>query len=141
MTHDPSKTVTCEWRERFEALVASRMQTPFAWGSHDCCTWGADAVETQTGVDLGEGQRGTYSDAAGAARVLASLGGIESLAARAGDPIPVLHATVGDIGLLPTEGRDLIGVCAGQHWLTVAKNGLTARKLSDARLAWRVARG
>jgi hypothetical protein len=137
MTHDPTDTVRDEARERFEALVRSRLREPFAWGAHDCCMWAADAVLAKTGRDPAAQFRGAYSDAMGAARLIESLGGIEAIGAMAGHEIAPLMATWGDIGLVILEDRELLSVCDGRHWLGTALGGLSARPLNAARKAWR----
>ena len=141
MTHDATRTLRDEPRERFDALVRDRMATTFAWGQHDCCLFAADCVLAQTGIDLAADLRGTYTDAMGAARALQFIGGIKAAGDRAGPAIPALAARVGDVGLVMLEDRELLAVCAGPVWLAPAATGLAARPLSGARLAWRVARG
>ena len=54
----------CAWRQQLDALIASRMAAPFAWGAHDCCLFAADAVLAQTGEDPAAEFRGTYASAA-----------------------------------------------------------------------------
>lgn len=139
--HDPALTLPCTWRQRFDALVAQRLRTPFAWGSHDCCLWAADCVLATTGHDPAADLRGTYTTALGAARVLSAIGGLPAAGARGGPAIPPLAAAVGDVGLVQHDGRDLMAVCAGSVWLAPAANGLAALPLSAATLAWRVAHG
>lgn len=141
MTHDPTDIQACTWRERFDALVAQRMRTPFAWGSHDCCLFAADAVLASTGVDHASDLRGTYDDAASALRVLRAAGGLDAVAARAGEPVPPLMAQIGDVGVVATEGRESLAVCVGSVWLAPAAAGLAALPLESARAAWRVAHG
>lgn len=132
-------TQACAWRQRLDALIAARMATPFAWGTHDCCLFAADAVLAQTGEDPAAEFRGTYSDAASALGLLQDLGGLPAVAARAGDPIPPLCARVGDIGLVEYEGRASLAVCAGPVWLVPAEQGLAALPIDCAIAAWRVA--
>lgn len=122
-------------------LIAERLTMPFAWGTHDCCLWAADAVLTQTGVDHAAAYRGTYGDALGAARLVRDLGGLEAIAARAGTLIRPMQAALGDIGLLHRGDRDVLGVCAGQEWLVVGDFGLVPLRLDEAALAWSVSRG
>lgn len=140
-THDPSATTASAWRARFDALVAQRLRTPFAWGSHDCCLWAADCVQATTGHDPAADLRGSYTTALGAARVLASIGGLAAAGARGGPPIPPLAAAVGDVGLVQHGGRELLAVCAGEVWLAPALPGLAALPLAAATLAWRVPHG
>ena len=139
MRHDASLTTPCAWRAALDALVAECMRKPFEWGVHDCCMWAADCVLATSGIDHAADVRGTYSDAAGALRVLAQLGGIEAVGARAGAEIPPLAAAVGDVGLIESAGRQLLAVCVGQVWLAPAAAGLGAHPLPEARKAWRVA--
>jgi hypothetical protein len=138
MMHDALLTTPCAWRPRFEALVAARMHTPFAWGVHDCCLWAADCVLTITGVDHAADLRGTYSAALEAQRVLVRLGGIEAVAARAGPRIGPFAAAVGDVGLIALDDRALLAVCVGAFWLAPAAKGLAAHSLDVATAAWSV---
>lgn len=52
---------------------------PFAWGTMDCVMWATGAVLAVHGVDPVPHLRGAYSDAAGAARLLRKIGGMERL--------------------------------------------------------------
>jgi len=130
----------CAWRERLDALIASRMAEPFAWGTHDCCLFAADAVLAQTGEDPAAEFRGTYASATEAVALLKYLCGLSAVASRAGEPVAALCAQVGDIGLVAHEGRELLGVCAGPVWLVPADHGLAALPIDSATSAWRVAK-
>jgi len=130
----------CAWRQQLDALIASRMAAPFAWGAHDCCLFAADAVLAQTGEDPAAEFRGTYADAREALELLTDLGGLQAVAARAGESIPALCAQVGDIGLVEHDGRELLAVCAGPVWLVPAEQGLAALPIDSATSAWRVAK-
>ena len=137
--HDPTQVQACEWREALRALVSARLAEPFAWGRNDCCLWAADAVLATTGTDHAAGLRGTYSTAAEAVRVVAELGGMEAIGARAGEAIPPMMAAEGDVGLLTIDGRDMLAVCCGPGWLAPSALGLALHQLDMARAAWRVA--
>lgn len=130
-----------DWAQRLDALVAQAQLRPFEWGVHDCCLWAADAVQAQTGLDPAADLRGTYSDAAGAARVLRAHGGLRGVAVRGGAPIAPLFAATGDVGLVRDERRPLLAVCAGIHWLAVTSAGLRALPFSAALMVWGVGRG
>lgn len=125
--------------QALDALIAARARAPFAWGAFDCVLFAADAVLVQSGRDLAAAYRGTYSTAAGAAALLRRLGGLRTLAAQAGPEIPPALARRGDVGLLRHAGRELLGVCAGELWLSPAQGtGLAAQPLTAALAAWRV---
>ena len=140
MTHDPTDIQPFPWSLRLDALIAARMAAPFAWGTHDCCLFAADAVVAQTSEDPAAEFRGMYVDARGAVALLTDLGGLQAVAARAGEFIPALCAQVGDIGLVEHEGRELLAVCAGPVWLVPAEQGLAALPIDSAISAWRVAK-
>ena len=140
VTHDAADFHVAGWQERLQALIQSRMHTPFAWGSHDCCMWAADAVQAQTGIDPASQWRGAYNAASGAVQQLAELGGLAAVGALAGPSILPLQASVGDVGLVHDGERDILAVCAGDVWLLAGNQGLAALPLDAARLAWRVAR-
>ena len=141
MHHDPAAAQPLAWRQRFDALVAQRSRTPFAWGSHDCCLWAADAVLAITGVDLAAAYRGTYACAAGAARLLQRLGGLAALGQQVGPAIAPLQATVGDVGLVQRSDRQMLAVCCGAGWLVPGTAGLVLLQLDEALQAWRISHG
>ena len=127
------------WPTRYAALCSARMNAPFEWGVHDCCLWAADAVEALTGVDYAAAWRGTYSSAAGAARLVAELGGIRAIATGAlGDAVAPLLAGLGDLVLIDQGGREMLGVCNGAEALVVGPAGLEAVSMPSALAAWKV---
>jgi hypothetical protein len=115
------------------------MAEPFAWGGHDCCLFASDAVQALTGHDPAADLRG-YRTEREALRIIQAQGGLRAIAqARAGAEVPVLAAQVGDVGLLPLDGRDTLAVCGGAHWLAPGALGLAALPLDAAVAAWRAA--
>lgn len=128
-----------DWAERLDALVCGRLHEPFEWGRNDCCLFAADAVLACTGTDLAEGLRGSYGDAAGAARLLRRFGGVAGLAEKsAGTEIEPVMAQCGDIGLAVIDGRDTLAVCAGPHWYAPGEHGLALLVLEQVSRAWRL---
>jgi hypothetical protein len=126
-----------DWQLRLQAFVQSRLAAPFAWGAQDCCLFVCDAIEAITGHDPAADLRG-YSTERAALRILRAQGGVRGLAdARAGAPVPVLAAQVGDVGLLPLDGRDTLALCGGAHWLAPGALGIVALPLDAASDAWR----
>ena len=128
------------WEDRFTSLVQSRLREPFAWGGQDCCLWAADCVQALTGIDPAESLRGTYSTALEAARIVTELGGLEAIVTAAlGEPLGgPLFASVGDIGIVETNGRQSLAVCNGAHWLAPSDGGMVPVPLELAATAWRV---
>lgn len=141
MTHDPSQTIACTWRDRFDSFIQSRMRSPFEWGTNDCCMFAADAVLAAHGIDHAEDVRGSYSTEKEARRLLRRLGGLAAIASRGGDEIAPLMANVGDVGLIAQEERELLGVCVGGVWLVPTRDGLCAVQIDAAKRAWSVKHG
>jgi hypothetical protein len=137
---DPFDAVADPAQVRLNRLLADRMARPFAWGVQDCCIFAADCVQALTGVDPAADVRGTYADAAGALATLEAQGGITTVGARAGAPIPPLDARAGDVGVVRLDARDMLAVCVGALWLAPAAGGLAALPFTAAAQAWRVPR-
>lgn len=130
-----------DWQVRLHACVADRLNKPFTWGVQDCCMFAADCVEAVTGVDPAADLRGSYADAAGAARVLEFFGGVVSLAVeRLGGVVRTELAQPGDVGLTMQDGRQTLAVCTGQHWHAPAALGLVALAPEQISRAWRCCR-
>jgi hypothetical protein len=131
-----------DWQSRLQACQAERCARPFAWGAQDCALFGADCVLAQTGSDAAADVRGTYFDAAGAARVIRALGGLRAIAAaRLGAEVSPLLAQTGDIGLVMSGERECFAVCSGDGWIAPAADGLEHVPMSCALTAWRCVRG
>jgi hypothetical protein len=126
-----------DWQLRLQAFVQSRLAEPFAWGKQDCCLFVCDAIKAITGHDPAADLRG-YSTEREAMRILRAHGGVRGLAdTRAGAAVPLLAAQVGDVGLLPLDGRDTLALCGGAHWMAPGAAGLVALPLDAAVAAWR----
>jgi hypothetical protein len=63
-----------DWEARLAAYLEPLRAVPFAWGTHDCCTFAAGAVEAMTGEDPMPEFRGRYTTALGSARALKTYG-------------------------------------------------------------------
>jgi hypothetical protein len=128
-----------DWQERLEALIASRIDAPFAWGVNDCALFAADAVAAVTGHDPAADARGTYTDEKGALRTIKKMGGLAAIAeTRAGGvEVPPSMARVGDV-VLGVMGRECLGICGGATWHAPGADGLAAAPMSTVLKAWRV---
>lgn len=129
------------WQLHLDALVCSRLHTPFGWGGFDCCLFGADAVLAVTGVDLAQGLRG-YHGARQGLRLLRRVGGIPALLTGAlGFPQRTDVARSGDIVVLPADrrGRDAVGVVVSTRSAVLpGARGLVTAPLSAASALWAV---
>ena len=131
-----------DWQDRLTYLLGEVHRDPFIWGKLDCCLLAAAAVEAQTGVDLAEPFRGTYSDAAGAARHLRASGGLRGLGARVGPEVGPLMAQHGDVGIVRgVNGKPVMAVFSGVQWLAPTAAGIVALPPLSAIKCWRVGHG
>mgnify|MGYP003574995366 CR=1 FL=1 len=111
---------------------------PFAWGSNDCCTFAAAAVEALTGVNpLASLQ--PYDTPIEAARLIEEGGGLEQLTISfLGTPVPPVMAAVGDIVLVINADREMLGVCNGTNVLAPGKTAIAVLDMESALTAWKI---
>lgn len=136
---------------RAEALAAwldQAVETPRAWGVHDCNLWPANWVLECTGRDPAEPWRSCYRSASGAARIVRRAGGLRALWSAAACRVELAEARrriAGDIGLvrLSSPGvADVLGemvgaICiGGGDWAVVTEGGLLMGRFSVVQ-AWR----
>jgi hypothetical protein len=134
-----------DWEVRLAAYLQPLRLRAFAWGSHDCCTFAAGAVEAMTGVDPMPEFRGHYSTAIGSARALKRFGA-GTLAATMDGKFEGASASLAQRGdVVMTSG--LLGICMGSFLIAVGREGdreglirIERARWVDAR-AWRVAYG
>jgi len=128
-----------DWPERLADYVASKRETEFEWGTHDCCRFAAGAVEAMTGVDRMAGYR--YKGEREALRLIAKAGSLGALAHRLlGEPLEsVALAQRGDVVLADLENGASIGVCLGNVCAFAGlAGGVVFRPLLAAQVAWRI---
>ena len=130
-----------DWPERLAELVEQRRDTPFAWGSHDCCLWAADAVQTITGHDTAAAWRGRYASEAEAEALMAGAAGLYGLVAQAleaqGIPqCPPALAQRGDQALVEHGNTLAMGVVLGEVVAVPGPDGLAYAPIGAIRRAW-----
>ena len=131
-----------DWPLRLEALLAARATQPFAWGSQDCATFAADAVQALTGVDVAPPHLRQHRHARAALRSLRRHGGLHGIAQAAlGTPIAPALAGVGDVLLtLPSaqSHHPMLALCNGASAIAPGPQGLVSLGLGHVSHAWRV---
>lgn len=110
-----------DWEARLAAYLEPLRARAFAWGSHDCCTFAAGAVEAMTGTDPMPEFRGRYSTAIGSARALRRFGAGDLAATLDGkfEAVPASLAHRGDIVM----SSGLLGICLGGFLVAVGREG------------------
>lgn len=112
---------------------------PFTWGSNDCCTFAAAAIEAITGANP-MAAAPSYDSEVGAARLILRAGDMHSLASEfLGASMPPAFAAVGDVVLVENEGREALGICNGTTVIGPSLDrGLVAIGMSAALAAWKI---
>lgn len=134
-----------DWHVLLDDFFRSRAETPFAWGTHDCCLFAADGVMAMTGADpCPRGLRG-YATRRGADFRLARYGGVAGVAAHvcahAGfRAVAPLKAGPGDPAVVTVDGVVHLGLVEhrGLFVRVAADTGMAEAPLAAAIQAWRV---
>lgn len=146
------------WEHRLVAYIAERRETPFAWGSQDCCRFACGGLAVQGLPDPMKGVR-AYKTARGAAGAIRRLGGtLDEAATRLGararlnevapafaqrGSVVLADIAVGDLPVLAdvataeTEVLPALGLVGLDGVaLFAGHDGLVSRPLSTCRRAW-----
>ena len=100
-----------DWEERLNAVVAKHQAMPGEWGKSDCWTLTMDAIRAVRGKGV-LSKLGTYKSEAAGYRVFAKAGfkTVEEALASVLEPVPVLMAQRGDVGVIERDGVISSGV-------------------------------
>lgn len=125
------------WPEALYEHVESKRDVPFSWGTHDCSTFAAGAVEAMTGETV---TLPVVESAAAYVAYLAEHGPLADLVtAELGDPLPSpAFAQRGDVVIVDMDGRESLAVCLGVEAIGPSADGLLAVPMTTASAAWRV---
>ncbi len=124
---------------KLEAFLIERRNTPFEWGTNDCCLFVADAVKVLTNVDYAASLRG-YTTRFGAARRIYKAGGLSSIVDGLLTPINPALARRGDVILCETEEGAALGICVGSKFAAAGPNGVLFYSMTLAKKGWRCPR-
>ncbi|CAD7023127.1 hypothetical protein REJC140_00102 [Pseudorhizobium endolithicum] len=100
-----------DWEERLNAVVAKHQALPGEWGKSDCWTLTMDAIRAVRGQGILT-KLGKYKSEAAGYRVFAKAGfkTVEEALASVLEPVPVLMAQRGDVGVIERDGIISSGV-------------------------------
>lgn len=138
------------WATRgFHQFLLGRSKEPFIWGTNDCCTFTADAIQSITGVDIASDFRGKYTDKVSAFRAIKQITGGSTVsdaaaycAAKHGlvELQYPLMAQRGDLVIVEEAGELIAGVVHlnGRHVVLVGEEGLKRQSIRNVKRAWRV---
>lgn len=123
-----------DWEARLAAYLDPLRLRPFAWGSHDCCTFVAGAVVAMTTVDPMAEFRGRYTTARGSVRALRKLGA-GTLAGTLDRKFEAVDAALAQRGDIVMSGG-LLGICFGPFLIAVGREGDREGLIRVDRAAW-----
>lgn len=127
------------WRRRLAALLVDAEHRPFAWGTHDCGSFGADVALALTGADLLARLRGTHTTALAAQRELQRRGGLTGVLQGAGlQALYSLHVTDGDLVTLEQGEWPVLGVWFEGQAHATGPHGLQTAPLDRVLWGWRL---
>lgn len=104
-----------DWDLRLTQFIDANRNTPFEWGRWDCVMFASSAIETMTGIRVGENYAFKYNSPLTAARIL-KTSGFGSLAdavlkETGGKIHPIPAMGRGDIVVLPESNEHPVGAC------------------------------
>lgn len=150
-TPAPPKLARAEhWATReLNGFLLKRAAHPFVWGTHDCCTFPADAIQAFTGVDIASDFRGKYTDEASAMALIKSVTGGSTVADAAAwcaqkhamaEYAHPLMAKRGDLVVMQNGGTLIAGIVHlnGRHLVTMGPDGLVRLPITTVKRAWAV---
>lgn len=125
--------------ERLAEFTTGRRRQPYAWGTNDCVTFAADAVEAVTGTDPLAELRGAWTSESEAMTVLEAQGGlIAAMDARFLRKAKEF-AQRGDLVLVKdANGQPSLAVCVGKDAVAPGEDEMLLVPMGLARMAWEV---
>lgn len=125
--------------EKLAQFTTSRRLMPYAWGTNDCVTFAADAVQAVTGTDPIPELRGAWDDESGAMAVLEAQGGLVAAMDARFPRREVNFAQRGDLVLIKdANGQPSLGVCVGRDAVAPGVDEMLLTPIGKARIAWEV---
>lgn len=128
------------WQSNLSALIESKRNEPFKFGTFDCSLWAGLAIEAVNGKNIYDSYLGRYTTAAGALKKLRQIDKvsqpIELFQNYLGESQPIAFAKKGDLVytsniklninlfIEPDVFGPVIGVCYGQNSMFVGEQGL-----------------
>ncbi|MDO9357860.1 MAG: hypothetical protein Q7T70_02560 [Polaromonas sp.] len=127
-----------DWQTRFAEFGSARARMPFSWGSNDCCSFAAAAVEAITGRNPMDDVV-PYDTEAAAGRLILRAGDLRALASQyLGESVQPVFAAVGDVVLVVNAGREALGICNGVNVIGPGVAGIDVLGIDAALAAWKI---
>jgi hypothetical protein len=129
-----------DWLAQLLARISASQETPFEYGSHDCCMFAAKCVDSMMDSKLTEHLSLAYQNKLSATRFLASFESLEdAVTAHLGAPLQkTALASRGDVVMFQDGDSFAIGVCLGADFVAAGVVGVVYHTMHRAMRAWRV---
>ena len=111
----------------------------FEWGNHDCSTFCAHWVFSNTDYDPMGDIWGRYDDEQSARDFILQNGGLLELWAK-NMGVYTSSPIEGAIGVLDIAGEHMMGIFTGERWIILMESGIKAIRLPSAKIvrAWNI---
>ena len=123
--------------EQLNKLLTEKKNTPFEWGTWDCCIFGADCILAMTGEDKLHEFRNKYNSRHSAALALREIGSgtlDKTLKEHLGPSVGGARAWRGDI----VFHKNNVGVCVGSQAYFIGEDGLELTPMSEITKVYRI---
>jgi hypothetical protein len=137
-----------DWSSRLHAYLEANQNTPFAYGTFDCLSFAAVAVESMTGMDIMAPFRGRYTTHLGAMRIAKRTYGVatvpEVVAAMMTEhgwaEVPQAFAQRGDLCLVSHSDDLIVGIIHsnGREAIITTNQGLWRVPRTCVQRAWKI---
>lgn len=130
-----------DWRPRLVARMAEAASRPFAYGTHDCALFVADALFAMTGHDAAAEYRGRYNTIKSGLKATLKAGCADHVDVyhQLLQPVAPAFAVMGDIAVIPMAGSiPALGIFEGGQVIVLRESGLGLLPRDSATAAFRV---
>ena len=128
-------------------FLLGNANTPYKWGSQDCCTFAADAIKSITDVDIASDFRFKYTTEIGAYKAIKKITGrttVEAAVAYCAEKHGMaelqhlLMAQRGDLVMVEDASGLIAGIVhlSGRHVVVVGEEGLKRLPITAVKRAW-----
>lgn len=115
-----------DWASQMFSVIDAHTDSPFGWGSNDCCLFVARVVDAMCGTKHQEELCKHYSDEASALLYIEQSGGIDkAVETYIGKPQVDGRPARGDVVLIQHNNTQALGICVGCEIAVQTTDGIS----------------